>query len=267
MVTIALVSCEAVTISNSEFCDWVVVDQGPVPLRCWHAAPHPDRHVDGSESIPKRVVIVLPEVFGVNAWVRGVANRISSQGIPALAMPLFARTAPAMALGYSDDDLLEGRRHKDLTTTDQILADLSASIAWLMERYPAAEISVVGFCFGGHAALLAATLPAVASSVDFYGAGVSRMRPGGGPPSLELLPQVRGRLTCICGSADPLIPESDRRQIAAALSAADVSGKRLRYVELQGADHGFMCDVRQTFDPEAAAQGWRILFEHLTASQ
>jgi carboxymethylenebutenolidase len=61
----------------------------------------------------------------------------------------------------------------------------------------------VGFGFGGHASLIAATLPGVAATIDFYGAGVTRMRSGGGPPSLELLDQIQGRLACIRGRADP----------------------------------------------------------------
>ena len=264
-MTIGSVSCEPVTISNSDRGTWVVVDQGPVPLRCWHAAPDLRKRDKDSVACINRVVIVLPEVFGVNAWVRGVAERISSQGLPSLAMPLFARTAPEMALGYSDDDLLKGRWHKDLTTTDQILIDLSASIAWMQARYPAAEIAVVGFCFGGHAALLAATLPSVSSSFDFYGAGVSRTRPGGGSPSLELLPAVKGRLTCVCGTNDPLIPASDRSAIQTALRLENPSGERLRYVEMKGAEHGFMCEERNSFHPDAAARGWQLLMDNLKA--
>ena len=65
---------------------------------------------------------------------------------------------------------------------------------------------MVGFCFGGHAAFLAATLPEVEHAFDFYGAGVSRMRPGGGEPSLALLSEIKARLTCVFGTADPLIP-------------------------------------------------------------
>ena len=118
---------------------------------------------------------------------------------------------------------------------------------------------MVGFCFGGHAALLAATLPAVKHSFDFYGAGVSRMRPGGGPPSLALLPSIQGQLTCLCGTADPLIPAEDRAAIQAALRESDPEGDRLRYVELEGADHGFMCDARSSYNPEAARCGWQLL--------
>ena len=70
----------------------------------------------------------------------------------------------------------------------------------------AGPTSGVGFCFGGHLALLAATLPAIGATCAFYGARVSSFRPGGGPPSLELVPQIPGRLWCFCGDQDPLIP-------------------------------------------------------------
>ena len=124
---------------------------------------------------------MLPEVFGVNAWVRSVADRLAAQGIPALAVPLFARTAPELELAYETSDLAQGRAHKDATTASQILSDVSAAVVWLQQRCPHAAIDLAGFCFGGHAALLAATLPQIRRSFDFYGAGVSRMRPGGGP--------------------------------------------------------------------------------------
>ena len=66
---------------------------------------------------------------------------------------------------------------------------------------------------GRHAALLAATLPGVEHAFDFYGEGVSRMRPGGGEPSLALLPESQARQTCVFGVADPLIPSEDREAI------------------------------------------------------
>ena len=107
--------------------------------------------------------------------------------------------------------------------------------------------------------MLASTLPQVRCTFDFYGAGVSRMRPGGGAPTLELLPQVAGQLTCLCGSADPLISEQDRSAIRSALAAADPSGERLRYIEINGVDHGFMCEARESFDAEASALGWQLM--------
>ena len=93
----------------------------------------------------------------MNAWVRSVADRLAVQGLPALAVPLFSRTAPGLELAYDASDLAEGRRHKDATTAAQILADVSAAVAWGRIPCPQAAIHVVGFCFGGHAAFLAAT--------------------------------------------------------------------------------------------------------------
>ena len=229
---------------------WVQIEQGPVPLRCWWNNPQKES---------KHVVLVLPEVFGVNSWVRSVVDRLAEQGIPALAMPLFARTAPELDLGYSEDDLVEGRRHKEQTTTQQILDDASTSLNWLKQQYSQSKITVVGFCFGGHAALITSTLPDVDKTFDFYGAGVATTRPGGGPPSLELLRNTSGELTCICGTGDPLIPEADRTSIQEALIKADPSEVRLSYIEIEDADHGFMCEQRASFSPNASTLGWQLL--------
>ncbi len=238
---------------------WVELANGVVPLHCWWAPSQVSANDIDAKTLIKRVYIVLPEVFGVNAWVRSVADRLAAQGYPALAVPLFARTAPDLELAYDASDLAEGRRHKDATTADQILGDVSAALSWLRARYHQASIHVVGFCFGGHAAFLAATLPGVEHAFDFYGAGVSRMRPGGGEPSLALLPEIKARLTCVFGTADPLIPLEDRQAIGAALHKVDPAGQRLRVVEYAGADHGFMCEARASFNPQASAQGWRLL--------
>ena len=259
LVTIGGVSYAVMETSESSRGVWVEVLNGSVCLRCWWAEPQRSANDIDSVSSPKRAYIVLPEVFGVNAWVRSVADRLAAQGHPALAVPLFSRTAPDLELAYDASDLAEGRRHKDATTSEQILADVAAAVSWFRARYPQAAIHVVGFCFGGHAAFLAATLPGVEHAFDFYGAGVSRMRPGGGEPSLALLPKVQARLTCVFGDADPLIPAEDRQAIQAALHRADPASDHLRSVECAGADHGFMCEARGSFHPQASAQGWRLL--------
>ena len=259
LVTIGGVSYAVMETSGSSGGAWVDLLNGPVRLRCWWAEPQEWVNCIGLKPCRNSVYIVLPEVFGLNAWVRSVADRLAAQGYPALAVPLFSRTAPDLELAYAAADLAEGRRHKDATTSEQILGDVASAVSWVRARYPQAAVHVVGFCFGGHAAFLAATLPRVAAVFDFYGAGVSRMRPGGGEPSLALLPEVQARLTCVFGTADPLIPAEDREAIVAALHKADPAGERLRSVEIAGADHGFMCEARSSFNPQASAQGWRLL--------
>ena len=104
-MTIGCVSCNSVTIRTGSPGAWVSIDNNGLVLRCWWS-------VDGArlgdiESISdlNRVYIVLPEVFGLNAWVRSVADRLAAQGLPALAIPLFARSAPDLDFSYKASDL------------------------------------------------------------------------------------------------------------------------------------------------------------------
>ena len=82
---------------------------------------------------------------------------------------------------------------------------------------------------------------------------------------MELLPTVSGELTCLCGNGDPLIPESDRIAIKEALKKEDPEEDRLTYIELESADHGFMCEQRASFNADASELGWGLLLEKLNA--
>ena len=118
LVTIACVSYAVMETSESSRGAWIEVVNGSVYLRCWRAEPESSANDNESESLNKCVYIVLPEVFGVNAWVRSVADRLAAYGHPALAVPLFSRTAPNLELAYEPADLVQGRRQKDATTSE-----------------------------------------------------------------------------------------------------------------------------------------------------
>ncbi|MBM5826082.1 MAG: dienelactone hydrolase family protein [Cyanobacteria bacterium M_surface_10_m2_119] len=248
---------------------WHTLD-GPdgLPLRCWWALP--------TDRPPRAAVLVLPEVFGVNGWVRSVADRLAAEGFAALALPIFARTALDLELGYDEAGLVEGRRHRDAVTVAGFLADVGCAIRWLQAQ-PGLEgrpVGCVGFCFGGHLAMLAATLPEVAATCDAYGARVSCFRPASGAvenasaltpslePTLAEVPRIPGHLLCLAGDADPLMPPEELAAIAAALEAASMArpgGPERRLMVLPGAGHGFMCEARADFQPEAAAQAWAAM--------
>lgn len=228
-------------------------------MACWWAVPA-DRPVRGA-------VLVLPEVFGVNRWVRSVADRLAGEGYAALAINPFWRTAPALDLGYDPAGLAAGREHRDRVMADQLLADAAAAVDWLRQRQGEGPLGCVGFCFGGHLALIVATLPAIAATCDFYGARVASFRPGGGPPSLDLVPRIPGRLWCFCGDADPLMPPEELAAIEAALTAANGGNSasepaaRHRLIIAAGAGHGYLCEARADYSPSAARQGWAAMLE------
>jgi carboxymethylenebutenolidase len=67
------------------------------------------------------ISIVLPEVFGINLWIRSFSEKLASQNIPVLALPLYVRTASKLDLTYSEKELKLGRHHKNLTTLKILL--------------------------------------------------------------------------------------------------------------------------------------------------
>jgi len=233
---------------------WKNVYSGNLPLRSWW--------IDlGSRC--EHVSIVLPEVFGINHWIRSFSEKLAKQNGPVLALPLYGRTAPNLDLGYSKEDLKLGRHHKNLTTSKNIIQDISAAINWVKEKYPKKKIAIIGFCFGGHAALIASSLKEIESSFCFYGAGVTEQRPDTNFAPIDLLEKVSGKLNFICGSSDDLIPLQDRLEIKKRFKKLDPLEERFIYVEVKGADHGFMCEERESFHKEASSLGWNLLMKEL----
>ena len=183
---------------------WTNIYSGDLPLRSWW--------VDSVNDC-KYVSIVLPEVFGINNWIRSFSEKLAQQNVPVVALPLYGRTAPNLDLAYSEEDLKLGRHHKNLTTLKNIIEDVSAAINWVKEKYPLKKISIIGFCFGGHAAFIASSLKGIESSFCFYGAGVVSLRKDTNSAPIDLLEKVSGKLNFICGSSDDLIPLQDRLEI------------------------------------------------------
>lgn len=243
---------------------WVTLEPeraGEVPLRGWWAEP-----LDGP---PRAGLLVFPEVFGVNPWVCGVAERLAGLGYGALVVPLFARTAPELCLGYGPQDLQEGRAHKERTTAEELLLDGARAQRWLRARLPAeasGAMGCLGFCFGGHVALLASQLEGMAASCVCYGAGVVQGRPGGGPPTLDVLDQAAGRVLLVYGHQDPLVPLEDLQAIGAAVERIRAArGEDRVQLRTFAAGHGFLCEARVDFQPEAAEQAWPAILAFFAA--
>jgi len=231
---------------------WINIYNGDLPLRSWI--------VDlGNEC--EYATIVLPEVFGINNWIRNFSEKLAEQNVSVLALPLYGRTAPTLDLGYREEDLKLGRHHKNLTTLKNIIEDVSSAINWVKKNYPKKKISIIGFCFGGHAALIASSLKGIESSFCFYGAGVTTPRADTNFAPIDLLEKVSGKLNFICGSSDDLIPVKDRLEIKKRFKKLDPSEERFSYLEIEGADHGFMCEERESFDKDASLIGWNLLMK------
>ncbi|MEM0979640.1 MAG: dienelactone hydrolase family protein [Cyanobacteria bacterium P01_H01_bin.58] len=216
------------------------------------------------DSGPWPIVIVLQEVFGVNEHIQAVTNRIAQEGYVGIAPHIYHRQVPGFAVGYSDADLELGRKYKVGTQAHELLSDIQGAIAYGQAHYNTngSSVGCMGFCFGGHVAYLAATLPGMTATAAFYGAGIVSSTPGGSEPTLSRTPEIKGTLYGFFGLDDPLIPSSDVDAIEAALQQSSVKHRIFRYPQT---GHGFFCDQRASYSASAAEDAWKhvkVLFHN-----
>lgn len=199
-------------------------------------------------------VIVIQEIFGVNSHIREVTERIAKEGYVAIAPAIYQRQAPGFETGYTPEAIKIGREYKEKTTASELLGDIQATIDYL-KTLPSVKqqgFGCIGFCFGGHVAYLAATLPEIKATASFYGAGIATLTPGDGTPTIARTADIKGTLYAFFGTQDPSIPLEQVDQIAAELQKHSISHRIFRY----NADHGFFCDHRGSYDATAAADSW-----------
>ncbi|MFP4134380.1 MAG: dienelactone hydrolase family protein [Halothece sp.] len=200
-------------------------------------------------------VIVIQEVFGVNDHIKDVTRRLAQEGYIAIAPAIYQRQAPSFAVGYTAEELEEGRKYKEQTKASELLNDIQTAINYLksLPQCQGNGFGCIGFCFGGHVAYLAATLPDIQATASFYGAGIVTETPGGGEPTITRTKDIQGTIYAFFGTADPLIPLDQVDQIEAELKKHNIPHRIFRY---DGADHGFFCDQRASYQPSAAQDAW-----------
>jgi carboxymethylenebutenolidase len=214
-------------------------------------------------------IVVLQEIFGINAHIRDVTERIARAGYVAVAPALYQRLAPGFETGYTPEEVKLGRVYKEQTRVSELLDDIRSAIAYLkaLPFVNPAAIGCIGFCFGGHVAYLAATLPEMKATASFYGAGIPNWTPGGGVPTIDRTPEIQGVLYAFFGMNDASIPPEHIQQIEARLQQHQVRHRIFRY---PNAEHGFFCDQRASYSAEAAADAWQqvqqLFHEHLPVS-
>ena len=211
-------------------------------------------HPDSSEGDdPRGAIVVIQEAFGVNEHIEDVTRRFAEAGYEAIAPHLFHRAGGGTA-PYGDFSkvlpLFEG------LTDEGILADVDAALAHLEERgYDHHQIGIVGFCMGGRVSFLVAANRTLGAAVGFYGGGIVTARFPQFPPLIDQVPNLQTPWLGLFGDQDESIPVEDVERLRDDLDErATVPHSVVRY---PNAGHGFHCDVRDSFDEEAAADGWR----------
>jgi carboxymethylenebutenolidase len=191
-------------------------------FQTWLAAP-PAR--------PRAAIVVVQEIFGVNSHIRAVTDGYAAAGYVAIAPALFDRVRRGIELGYSAADMQEGQGYVKQLQRGQTLADLSAAIAVVKH---AGRVGVVGYCWGGTIAYVAACELPIACAVAYYGGSITK----------ELAKHPKCPVMYHFGELDKHIPASD----IAKIKAAHPQGEFHMYP----AEHGFNCEQRESYDAASA---------------
>jgi carboxymethylenebutenolidase len=204
--------------------------------RAWVARP---------EGPPTRGLLVLQEAFGVNAHIRDVTERFAREGFLAISPELFHRTAPGFDCPYADFPTAMTQLQK--LTVPGLDADVRAAYGWLDRAGVGGNCAAVGYCLGGRVSFLANSALPLKAAVSYYGGHIA--------PLIGRAVQLSGPMLFFWGGLDHHISEEQRQAVVRGVSDA---GKPFVNVLFSEADHGFFCDARNAYHPDAAAQAWSL---------
>lgn len=208
-----------------------------------------DAYVARPKGEPLAGLVVVQEIFGVNRHIRSVADSYARDGFLAVAPALFDRIERGVELGYEGADMQKARSFIPKLDLEKSLADVAAAMEFARST-TGKKVGVIGYCYGGTIAWLAAARLDPAAAVGYYGGQIAKY--AGEKLSAPVMLHF--------GRQDAHIPVDDVEKIHVA------------HPEVENywydADHGFNCDARGSYSKDAAheARERSLIFlkRHLT---
>ena len=191
-------------------------------------------------SSPIGALVILQEVFGVNQYIRSVADNFAKEGFLAIAPSLFDRIEHGVELQYDGNDMKRAVALMQRLDPRTTLLDIAAAFSEA-KRFDRG-VGVVGFCYGGLMSWLTATRGEDVAvrpdcCVGYYPGGIGAV-----------------------ASEKPACPvqlhfgASDTHIGIEQIEAVRSSHPEVEIHTYAGAEHGFSCDARSSFNPDAAAR-------------
>lgn len=185
---------------------------------------------------PKGALVVVQEIFGLNAHIRSVVERFAAHGYATIAPAIFDHIEPKLELAYDEAGVSRGLALVDQLGFERVLGDVETAAREIESASPGGKVGVVGYCWGGSVAFLANCrlgLPAV----SYYGGRTTPLL-GHERPKAPLLLHF--------GERDALIPPEHVALHREHLPQAQI--------EVWPAGHGFNCELRADYhEPSAQA--------------
>jgi carboxymethylenebutenolidase len=190
-------------------------------------------YVARPEGDPVAGLVVVQEIFGVNSHIRSVADGYASDGFLVVAPAIFDRIERGVELGYDGEDLQKAMSFIPKLDAEKSLLDIAAALAFAASE-TGKKVGVIGYCFGGTLAWVAAARLHPAVAVGYYAGRIGNY--------------VDEKLTAPVmlhfGKLDAHIPPEEVAKIHAAHPEVEIYW--------YDAGHGFGCDARASFEPVSA---------------
>jgi carboxymethylenebutenolidase len=216
---------------------------------------------DGYLALPRAgkgpAVVIIQEIFGVNGHIRSVAEQYALAGYVALAPDVFWRAQRRVELGYEGADREKALALLQKTDVERTVADLGAAVRALQGRAETVgdKVAAIGYCFGGRLAYLMAAQGSADVGVSYYGGGIQN--------HLDLADKIRVPMLFHYGEKDAGIPLDAVAQVKARFDGRSNTALHV----YPGAEHGFNCTDRASYDQRASAlalgRTMTFLAEHL----
>jgi carboxymethylenebutenolidase len=186
-------------------------------------------------------IVLLQEIFGVNAYIRSVADHYAEEGYVVLAPDLFWRIEPGIELGFTEEDRKQAFAYREKFDVDRSVEDIGATIAALRARPEMkGKVGAIGFCLGGLLAYLSAARLGVDCAVSYYGVGIEQV--------LGEAAKIKCPMVLHMGEKDRWTPPA----VVSAIKAAFEGRPDIEIYVYPGVDHAFSRKGGSNFDKPAA---------------
>ena len=211
------------------------------------------------------VILVVPEIFGVHAYIEDVCRRFAQAGFYAIAPEIFFRHSDPGQYSTAAEIMSNVISKMD---DGQVMSDLDKLVDHAFnEGADTSRLAVTGFCWGGRITwLYAAHQPKVKAGVAWYGRLVGAKTPLTPKQAVDIAGDLKAPVLGLYGSEDTGIPLDTVEQMRTQLGLAAKTNPNAASSKIEvfaNAQHGFHADYRNTYNSTAAKEAYNQALQFL----
>ena len=190
---------------------------------------------------PKAAIVVIQEIFGVNAGIRRKCDKLAEQGYLAVAPDLFWRMQPGIELDPDiEHEMQEALDWMGKFDQDEGVRDIEATIKWAREESGGKKVGAVGYCLGGRLAYMTAARTDSDATVGYYAVGVDEL--------LREKDAIANPLILHIPTEDGFVDKETQKKMHEGLD----SHPKVTLYDYEGMDHGLATEFGQRRNEENA---------------